>query len=218
MRIDIISDVNCPWCYIGKRRLERALGGLPAGAAAIEWRPFQLNPDMPPEGMARRDYLRAKFGDERGGRNYDAIAEAGRGEGIGFAFDRIQRTPSTVNAHRLVRYAQRENRQDAMVEALFRAYFVDGVDVGAIDALAGIAAGLGLDGAAVRAFLAGDAERDEIVAEDEMARRIGVRGVPCFIIDRKFAISGAQELETFRRVFAEVARQAEPQPSAAPAG
>lgn len=209
MIIDIVSDAICPWCYIGKRRLERALAMAPQPDLQIGWRPFQLNPDMPAEGMARRDYLRAKFGDQAGGKTYDALIAAGKGEGIPFRFDRIQRTPNTILAHRLIRYALRENRQDQVVEALFRAYFIDGQDIGVVENLVAVTEALGMDADRVRSYLESDQDLAEIRAEDAFARQIGIQGVPCFIIDRKFAISGAQPPESFLEIFSMARRDAE---------
>jgi predicted DsbA family dithiol-disulfide isomerase len=201
MIIDIVSDAICPWCYIGKRRLEKALVMAPQPDLQIGWRPFQLNPDMPAEGMDRKEYLRLKFGDAAGGNRYQAVEDAGRGEGIPFAFDRIKRTPNTILAHRLIRYAQREGRQDEAVETLFRAYFTEGANIGEIDTLTGLAEPMGLDQARLRAFLESSEDDDTIRAEDKFARQIGIQGVPCFIIDRKFAVSGAQPPETFLEIF-----------------
>jgi predicted DsbA family dithiol-disulfide isomerase len=201
MIIDIVSDAICPWCYIGKRRLEKALALAPQPDLQMGWRPFQLNPDMPPEGMDRQDYLRLKFGDRGGGNMYQAVEEAGREEGIPFAFDRIKRTPNTILAHRLIRFAQREGRQEEAVETLFRAYFSEGATIGEIDTLVGLADAMKLDPAAVRAFLESNAEDEAIRAEDKFARQIGIQGVPCFIIDRKYAVSGAQPPEAFLEVF-----------------
>jgi predicted DsbA family dithiol-disulfide isomerase len=201
MIIDIVSDAICPWCYIGKRRLEKALTLAPQPDLQIGWRPFQLNPDMPVEGMDRQEYLRRKFGDRAGGGMYKQVEEAGNGEGISFAFDRIKRTPNTILAHRLIRFAQRDDRQDDMVEALFQAYFTQGADIGNVDTLVGITGALGMDDARVRAYLESEEDLAEIQAEDKFARQIGIQGVPCFIIDRKFAVSGAQPPETFLEIF-----------------
>lgn len=202
MRIDIILDVICPWCFIGKRRLERALAQRPEVAAETSWRPFQLNPDMPPAGMARQDYLSAKFGGaQHAGRIYQAISAAGATVDIPFAFDRIRRTPNTRDAHRLIRHAERHSRGDAVVEALFDAYFIAGRDIGDAATLAEIAGEAGLDAAAAAAFLASEAEATEILAEDANARRLGINAVPCFIFAGQYAVSGAQEPEFFLPVF-----------------
>ena len=201
MIIDIVSDAICPWCYIGKRRLEKALVMAPQPDLQIGWRPFQLNPDMPAEGMDRKEYLRLKFGDAAGGNRYQAVEDAGRGEGIPFAFDRIKRTPNTILAHRLIRYATRVHLQDEVVETLFRAYFTEGEDIGDRATLVKLAAAAGLDGTTVDAYLGGAEDDDTIRAEDAFARQIGISGVPCFIIDRQYAISGAQPAEAFIEVF-----------------
>jgi len=205
MHIDIVSDVICPWCFIGKRRFERALAELPAGALEVGWRPFQLNPDMPREGMDRADYLRAKFGNERGGHRYDAVIDAGREEGIAFDFDAIKRTPSTLDAHRLIRYAGMHDRQDAVVEALFRAYFTAGRNIGDAAVLAAVAGEAGLEAGAVAAHLASEEDVAAVRAEDDFARQVGIHGVPCFIFERKYAISGAQPPEVFRQVYDKIA-------------
>lgn len=204
MRIDIVSDAICPWCYIGKRRLERALAQIPAGSVEVGWRPFQLNPDMPREGMDRQEYLRLKFGAKGGGKTYEAVEAAGREEGIPFNFSGIKRTPSTLDAHRLIRFAERIGRQDEIVEAVFRAYFIDGLNIGDRETLVSIAAALGIDEQPVRAYLTSDEDEAQVRAEDEFARKIGIHGVPCFIIERKYAISGAQPPEAFIGAFAEL--------------
>jgi predicted DsbA family dithiol-disulfide isomerase len=210
MRVDIVSDTICPWCFIGKRRFERALTEHGVTGIEIGWRPFQLNPTMAPEGMERAAYLKAKFGDaNRISGVYDRVREAGEGEGIAFAFDRIRRTPNTVDSHRLIRWGAGAGRQDQVVEALFRRYFLDGGDIGDRGILAEVAAEAGLDQADIRRRLESDADRDAVLAEDNMAREMGVDGVPCFIFERKFAVVGAQEPEVFAQVFARLAGEAE---------
>ncbi len=202
MHIDIVSDVACPWCFIGKRRLERALALRPDVVTTRSWRAFQLNPDLPSDGVPRDFFLAAKFGSTRQAvRSYAAIAAAGRGEGIDFAFERIRRTPNTLCAHRLIRLAAAESRADAIVEALFRSYFIDGVDIGDIELLAKIAGSAGIDRRRALAHLASDAGAAEVLAEDQRARRLGIHAVPCFVIERGYAISGAQEPEMFLPLF-----------------
>lgn len=202
MRIDIFSDVICPWCFIGKKRLEKALALRPLPDLQIHWRAFQLNPGMPAEGMDRQAYLAAKFGGpDSAQRIYDTVGAAGRRSGVAFAFDKITRTPNTVAAHRLVRFAERFGRQDAMVEALFQAYFLQGRNLSDLDALAEIAAVAGLDRAAVRGYLDSDEDTETVLAEDAYARKLGIGGVPCFIVDGRYALSGAQEPEAFLPVF-----------------
>jgi predicted DsbA family dithiol-disulfide isomerase len=215
MLIEIVSDVICPWCYIGKRRLERALAGRPELSYRILWRAFQLNPEMPARGIERHTYLTTKFGGEaQASRLYDMIAKTGRSEGIAFRFDRIERTPSSLSAHRLSRFAARTGRQDAVVDALFRGYFEEGRDIGRIEVLAEIARESGLDASAAHDFLGSEEERDAVLAEDRSARRLGINGVPCFIIDGKYALSGAQEPEFFLPLF-DLTRQDQRDPAAA---
>jgi predicted DsbA family dithiol-disulfide isomerase len=209
MILDIVSDVICPWCFIGKRRLERALAIAPQPEIKIGWRPFQLNPDMPPEGMDRKAYLQAKFGDGDGGRRYDQVRAAGAEEGIDFAFERIKRTPNTLKPHRLIRRAAKAERQDAMVEALFRGYFLDGEDLSDDATLIRLAHGAGFEPAEIAAYLAGEDDLAEIRAEDAFARQVGINGVPCFIIDRKFALSGAQPPESIVEVLELARREAD---------
>ncbi|MEX0814728.1 MAG: DsbA family oxidoreductase [Dongiaceae bacterium] len=202
MRLDIFSDTICPWCFIGKRRLERALATRPQPDLAIRWRAFQLNPDMPPDGMDRHAYLEAKFGGAaRTARVYDAVTAAGAGEGIDFDFGRIGRTPNTLESHRLLRFAFDQGRQDALVETLFRTYFIDGADIGDRAVLAAAAAEAGLDADAARRFLEGDAEADSVRDEDVLARRQGINGVPCFVFNGRFGLSGAQDPEVFFQLF-----------------
>jgi predicted DsbA family dithiol-disulfide isomerase len=204
IRIDIVSDVICPWCFIGKRRLERALAAEAPGSIVVGWRPFQLNPDMPVEGMSRKDYLRAKFGTDDGGERYKHVVAAGLEEGIPFAFERMQRTPNTVRAHRLIRFAEKHNAADVIVEALFVAYFANASDIGDLDVLADVAGTAGLDASEVRRYLASDEDDALIRSEDKYARELGIQGVPCFVIERKYMVSGAQPSELFADVFRQV--------------
>jgi predicted DsbA family dithiol-disulfide isomerase len=208
MLIDIISDTICPWCFIGKRRLERALTLAPQPGVQVAWHPFQLNPDMPSEGMERKAYLRLKFGDERGSDAYDAIQEAGAGEGIEFNFDGIRRTPNTLLSHRAVRYAGQFGLQHPVVEALFQAYFTDGRDVGDPLTVLEVGAEAGLERGPLAEYLESEAGIAEVTDEDAMARRMGVQGVPCFIFERKYVVSGAQSPELFLQVFDLVNKEA----------
>ena len=189
--IEIASDVICPWCYIGKRRLEKALALLEGEVEArIEWLPFQLNPDMPGEGVARADYRRAKFGSVEKGRTLDArVAQEGEGEGIAFAFDRMQRTPNTVAAHQLVDLAQKQGKGDAVVDALFRAYFEEARDIGDAQVLQEIAGRLGVNG------WPEEKDRETIRAKEDRVRDLGISGVPTFIFDKTSGISGAYPAE-----------------------
>lgn len=200
--VDIVSDTICPWCYIGKRRFEKALQISGRTDVALSWRPFQLNPDMPAEGMTRDDYVRAKFGGgDRPRQIYQAIAESGREAGIEFQFSRIRRTPNTILSHRLIYFSAKNNRQDEVVGELFRAYFEQGQDLGDLDTLVDIALRSGLDALRARRFLLSDEGRQEVVASDVYARRLGINGVPCFIVNRKYAVSGAQPPSAFVEVF-----------------
>jgi predicted DsbA family dithiol-disulfide isomerase len=198
LRIDIFSDVICPWCYIGKRRLGRALERLPPRPYDIRWRAFLLNRDMPPEGMERGQYLALKFGQGARARDlFGSIERVGFGEGIAFAFERIVRTPNTVDAHRLIRLAGDLGCQDSVVEALFHAYFEDGVDLGDRAELVAVAVEGGLDPVPATALLAGVDGVDDVLAENDMAHELGINGVPCFIVAGRYAISGAQGPEVF---------------------
>lgn len=202
LRIDIVADLVCPWCFIGKRRLERAIGERPDLEVVRVWRAFQLNPDIPPDGIAYELFLQIKYGSGRAAaRVLASLAAAGAGLGIDFAFERIRRTPNTLNAHRLVRLASAQDCGDALVEALFRAYFVEGADTGDIDCLAAIAATVGMDGAAAQRHLAGGAGTAEVLAEEERTRRAGIDAVPCFVIDEDYAVAGAQDPELFLPLF-----------------
>lgn len=209
MRIDIVSDVICPWCFIGKRRLERALATRPDLDPEIHWRPFQLNPDMPADGLDRRMYLSLKFGGEkRADQIYQAVAAAAESEGLSLALDKIARTPNTITAHRLIRYSDEIGRQNDIVEALFRGYFFDGRDIGDVGTLSDIAEECGLERDTVRAYLESEDHIVQVRSDDDTARRMGIHGVPCFIVDARYAVSGAQDPEVFQQVFS-VAEQAE---------
>ncbi len=202
MIVDIYSDTICPWCYIGKRRLERALAQRPQPEAAFRWRPFQLNPEMPREGMERQSYLSLKFGGaENAGRVYDHIASAGEEEGIAFNFAGIERTPNTLDSHRLIRFAEESNAAEAVVQGLFDAYFLEGRDIGHTETLIELAEAAGLDAAQVAAYLASDNGLENIRAEDAYARRSGITGVPCFVFNARYALPGAQPPEVLLRMF-----------------
>jgi predicted DsbA family dithiol-disulfide isomerase len=202
LTVDVISDVICPWCYIGKRRLEKAVAAFGREQVRVRWHPFQLNPHMPREGMHRKEYRTAKFGSWERSLALDAqVAEAGRGEGIPFAFDRIMRTPNTLDAHRLIGLADTEGVQDAVVEAVFRAYSVEGRDISQTTVLLDVVAGAGLDRAECEALLSGEQGLAAIRAAEEQARRAGVQGVPYFLINKTVALSGAREPSAFLDAF-----------------
>ena len=207
LTIEVFSDVICPWCYIGKCRLERARKLLgDRYDLQITWRPFQLNPDMPPEGIERKAYRTAKFSSWKRSLELDAqVAAVGEGLGITFRFDRIIRTPNRFAAHRLIWYSKGQSRQDTLVEALFRAYFLDGRDIGDRRALAGIAAETGLERAEVECLLESDRGSDEVRRELERRRRLGINAVPHFLINERLLLSGAQEPERIVAAIEQVA-------------
>ena len=198
-RIDIVSDAICPWCYIGKRQLERALSQLGQEGLrfTVHWNPFQLNPDMPKEGRDRAAYRAQKFGDPERVRQMDErVTCAAANVGLPFRLDLIRRTPNTLDAHRLIWLAGREGVQDAVMEAVFVAYFTQGHDIGDRDVLADCAATGGMDRAAVADFLAGDVAAKEMLAADRAAREAGVNGVPSFFLDGYGLYSGAMPAAT----------------------
>lgn len=201
LSIEVVHDLVCPWCYLGLRRLMRTLRRRPDLLFDISWRPFLLNPDMPRAGMARTEYVVRKFGGEdRARRLYASITDIGRAERLLFRFDRIRRTPSSVDAHRLVRWASGFGRGAEAVEALFSAHFTDGRDVGDPNVLVAIAAAQGLDPVATHTFLLGDTEVDWVHSENLRAHRLGINGVPCFVVASRHAIAGAQEPEVIERL------------------
>ncbi len=224
MRLDIFADTICPWCYIGKRRLEAALGMARSSpyavrlrrTLAIRWRPFLLDPAMPAEGMDRKAYLAWKFGGAgRAEFIADRVAQEGRGDGIRFAFERIARTPNTVDSHRLIAFAQKAGDATPVVEALFAAYFSEGRDIGDRDELAAIGAQCGLDESVLRRHLASGAGIAEVMAANDHARALGINAVPCFVFDEREALAGAQPPEVFLRLF-DFARQQAATGDAAP--
>ncbi|MCX7374309.1 MAG: DsbA family oxidoreductase [Alphaproteobacteria bacterium] len=199
--VEVVFDLVCPWCYLGVSRLMRMLAARRDVAVAIEWRPFLLNPDIAPGGVPRQDYLVRKFGGEdRARRLHGTIAELGRAEGIGFRFDAIRRVPQTLDAHRLVRCAGRLGSADRLVLALFAAHFCEGRDIANHDVLAALAGATGQDPAAARAFLGTGLDVDGVHAENLRAHRLGINGVPCFVMAGGHAIAGAQEPEVLERL------------------
>ena len=208
-RLDIISDAICPWCYIGKRQVERALPLL-AGEGltfSVHWHPFQLNPDMPAGGVDRREYRLRKFGSEERIAEMDKrIVEAAAGVGLDFHPELMRRTPNTVTAHRVVWLAEREGAQDAVVERLFRGYFCEGADIGDAETLAALAAEAGMARAKVTSLLAGDDGKREVLAEDSAARHSGLNGVPSFVMQRHLLFSGAVPADAMAEAFAKAWR------------
>jgi len=218
MRLDIFADIICPWCWIGKRRLERALKVRPQQGLTTRWRAFQLNPGMPATGMDSREYLAAKFGnDSQAKRIYDVIRAAGESEGLEFNFDKIQQTPNTLRAHRLVRLAQERGKGSQMIEALFQAYFVLGENIGDRTVLVDIALPLGFSEDEVQQHIDSAEGLEAVQAEDSLARRHGINGVPCYIFNSKFALAGAHEPEVLFQLF-DLAREDEASASEAVPG
>lgn len=206
VRLDIFSDPVCPWCHVGKANLDRALAAHPDHPFAIQWHPFQLNPDMPAEGLAKRAYLEAKFGGKaRVDAIHERLREVARGAGLDLDPDKPQRMPNTLDAHRLIHWAGIEGVQPAVVSALMRAYWSEGRDIGDRDTLADIAGENGMDRAATLRLLQSDADADDIRARDQDARQKGVSAVPTFLIAQHYVISGAQPPETWEKVIAELA-------------
>jgi len=199
--IEIYSDVVCPWCYIGKRRLEQALASV-GGEARVTWRPFQLNPTMPHEGLERTAYLEAKFGSLDAFRQMEEhVLAAGAEEHIAFAFDKIARTPNTFLAHRLIWYAGQQGCQNAMVDSLFQGYFEEGEDIGSLSVLAKLAERAGLK---AEPFLRGQDGTAEVKAEESAGHRLGIRSVPYFLLNGTYALSGAQPPDRFVAAFKKV--------------
>ncbi len=209
LSIVVYSDVICPWCYVGKRRLEAALAGpgMP-GNLRFSWRPFELNPDMPAQGVERKAYRGRKFGEARSAELDRNMLETGRELGIAFAFDRMQRTPNTRLAHRLIWEAARQGRQDAMVERLFHGYFEEALDIGDPEVLERLAAESGLDADGVGTAMTDDRSLEAVVDLEQQGYRLGIQGVPFFILLQKYGVSGAQPPEFWHEALPKIAAEA----------
>lgn len=208
VKLDIISDPICPWCYIGKTNLDKALTNHPDHPFTIEWHPFQLNPDMPIGGVDRRSYLEAKFGGKESAiRAYAPVVEHAARAGAVINFDAIQTTPNTLNAHRLIHWAGIEHRQTLMVDLLFKAYFVEGRDIGSTEVLADLADTAEMDAAMVTRLLNTDADLDDIRARDAHSRKMGVNSVPTFIVAQRHAVPGAQPVDVWEQIIADIQSQ-----------
>ncbi len=210
--VDVVSDIVCPWCFIGKRKLEGALAELaraePTLDVKVRWHPFQLNPDLPAGGIPRAVYLAQKFGGAaRASEIYARVTSAGDAVGIAFRFDRIEIQPNTFDGHRLVAWAQQQGDAGDLVERLFNAYFLEGRRVGDTDALARLAAECGWPEPGARAMLASDALREAVAAESREAVDVGIQGVPCFIFNGTIAVSGAQDSDTLLEAIATARRK-----------
>ncbi len=216
MQIDVISDTVCPWCFIGKRRLQRAMDARPSIDFDVKWRPYQLDATVPREGMDRQVYMRMKFGDDpiKIVEMHKLIAAEGEKEGIAFDFAAIARRPNTLDSHRLIRWAEAAGVQDEVVERLFIAYFENGEDIGDVRVLADIADICGMDGVEVAQMLESDTDLNLVMREDQIAREMGVTGVPAMIFGNKLAVSGAREPEVLASVIDRVTEMTsgEPQP------
>jgi predicted DsbA family dithiol-disulfide isomerase len=208
--IDVVSDVVCPWCYLGKARLELAIAEVQDEVGVdVNWRPYRLNPDYPPEGVDQKSTLAAKLGGaEKVASAHAMLTGLGREVGIAFNFDAIKIGPNTMDAHRLVHWAVTEDRekQDRIVDALFKANFEEGRNVGDHAVLLDIAVKVGLDRDVIAALLASDADKDLIVAEIESAQKMGVSGVPFFIFDQQYAVSGAQTPDVIATALRDIAK------------
>ncbi|MDO9126311.1 MAG: DsbA family oxidoreductase [Parvibaculum sp.] len=210
MQLDIVSDTVCPWCYIGKKRLDEALQIHGGEGISLVWRPFQLDASIPDGGVDRKAYMEKKFGTEKARTVGNTIREFGEAVGIDFRFEKIERSPNTLDSHRLIRWAGTAGCQNEMVDILFRRYFEDGEDIGSHDVLADAATEAGMDADIVRDLLLKDADKELIRQEDMLARQMGISGVPSFVVNSKWVMVGAQEPETLVRMFNKLlAREAE---------
>ena len=208
--VDVVSDVACPWCFIGMKRLASAVAQVPDVEVTVRWRPYQLDPSIPAEGTPRRDYMLAKFGSEEKLRDiHDRIVGLGEAEGIRFDFEAMETAANTLDAHRLIRWAgspkSPEGAQGRVVQRLFEANFEEGGDIGDRTVLAGIAGEAGMDRALVETLLASPADIDAVRTEIDTAAQMGVRGVPCFLLEGKYAVMGAQDADTLADAIRQVA-------------
>jgi predicted DsbA family dithiol-disulfide isomerase len=207
--VEVYADVVCPWCYIGKKRLESALALRPGLSVERRWRPFQLQPDLPREGVTWREFAQQKFGGwERAQSMFAHVAQTGAADGIDFNFDRVASAPNTLDAHRLILFAAEHNREWEMVDALFAAYFKEGRNLNDLSHLAEIAAQVGLDARQVSDYLAGSANEDAVNASQETAYELGIHGVPFYIFDNRYALSGAQPVKAFLYALDKASEQA----------
>lgn len=196
MQIELYADIACPWCYIGERRLRRALAQRPDLQVEFHWRPFQLQPDLPPQGLPWREFAERKFGGwEQVQSGFARLNEAAVQEGIVFSADAIATAANTRDAHRLILLAQEEGKAWAMSDALFAAYFVDGRDLNDPDQLIDLAVGAGLDAELVRSVLASDWYQEDVGASQQLAGEYGIQGVPFTIFEERYALPGAQPID-----------------------
>lgn len=207
--VDVVSDVICPWCFLGKRRLDKAIASLAPQAVEVRWRPFQLDPSIPKTGIPRQAYLQAKFG--AGGRLaelHKPLVAAGERDGIAYAFEKITVTPNSLDAHRLIRWSHTHDLQNAMAERLFSLYWLEGADIGVHNVLIKAAVDVGLDGTLVAQLLQSEADLDAVIAEINQASELGITGVPTFIIAGRYAVVGAQSSEVLSGAIMRAAAEA----------
>jgi len=209
IQIDVVSDVVCPWCFLGQKRLDAAIAASPDVDVAVAWRPYQLDPTIPAEGMDRKAYMRAKFGDDSRLRDaHIRLEELGKAVGIGYDFDAIKVAPNTLDAHRVIRWAGATGQdvQNKLVQQLFRLYFEQGHNIGDHTVLVKAAQDSGMDGAVVGSLLASDSDRIAVTEEAATASRMGITGVPCFLLEGKYAVMGAQETATLADAIQQIAQ------------
>ncbi len=210
VEVDVVSDIMCPWCYIGRKRLQSALDSLDDIEVEVRWRPFQLDATLPPEGKDRQQYLEDKFGGpEQAREKYRQIEVAGKAEGIDFSFEKIAIAPNTLNAHRLIRWAANggEGAQQKMVDRLFEMFFEEGANLADLDVLIEAGTNIGMDRELLQSMLPSDADIQEVEKEVSHAQQMGIRGVPCFIINNKHAVMGAQPAETIAQAIRDAAAE-----------
>ncbi|MFU8823826.1 DsbA family oxidoreductase [Yoonia sp.] len=208
VKLDIISDPICPWCYIGKANLDRALEQFPDHPFTIEWHPFQLNPDMPAGGMDRKIYMETKFGSKAAAaKAYLPVVEHAEKAGLAINFEAMQIVPNTINAHRLIHWAGIESRQGFVVDLLFKAYFVEGRDIGSDEVLADVADTAEMDAALITRLLASDSDTADIRARDAHSREMGISSVPTFVVANQHAVPGAQPTDLWVKVITDIIAQ-----------
>ncbi len=208
IRIDVVSDVVCPWCFLGQKRLDAAIAASPDVDVAVAWRPYQLDPTIPAAGMDRKAYMKAKFGDESRLRDaHIRLEELGKAVGIAYDFEAIKLAPNTLDAHRVIRWAGAigPDVQNKLVRLLFRLYFEEGQNIGDHTVLIKAAQDCGMDGAVVGSLLASDSDRSAVTEEASTASRMGITGVPCFLLEGKYAVMGAQEVSTLADAIRQIA-------------
>lgn len=215
--VDIVSDVICPWCFLGKRHLDKAIASLDAGSVELRWRPFLLDATIPKEGLDRKEYLTRKFGAERLKDLHAPLIAAGKAAGVPYNFERITRTPNTLNAHRLIAWSHAAGKQHEMAERLFMDYWSEGKDVGEPRVLIDAAVAVGLDATLVAQLLASEADLDAVIAEINQAAEFGITGVPTFIFGNRYAVVGAQPPEVLKSGITRALLEARATPPVSPA-